>query len=407
MKKIVLTGLFILIVTSLFSQEAIINEKLKNRLDSLENRIKKLESQIPELKRTRHYNLYFIKQELEKTQYAYKYEKLVFDEDLEQAELILKANMHYAVKKNDVGLIKYYQRYLDDLTIKKKEREIRYQQLFVKEKTFKKELYHFLNIGDEYNILRAVRMVDLALKFAADRQLNSTIDYLRKYEKIVDAELFDFYSEYNLMQLANYEKQFEKQIDPLIESDSISDILEAQKIVDHCFEYSSILHTKLDPKYFGFQQNRVSKALTDYYKRQGDMEFLEEYADQAVMAKLDSINKKGIYRWNDFIIVIDEIIPNAQFKSVQKGEAIIDADKKLIEYIRVNRLAKLGKEVNVGPTMLIPFSSEDGPENFQFNPEAEKWQYIICYTKVKNDITTKKVNAYLPPLQFEYELDEN
>lgn len=407
MKYLVLTSILVMVSAMGISQETIMNEELKNHIDSLERRIQHLEAEIPRLKRSRHYNLYFKKQELEKTRFIHEYEKLAFEEDLLQAEMILNAKTKSAIKRNDQQLLNFYQDYHKDLINKMKSQSERYQELFAKEKSFKKELYRFINMGDEYNILRAQRMVELALKYAYERKLGTTLEYLQHYKKLVDAEVFDFYSDYNLMLLANSEHQFEKQILPLIESDSLSDIMEAQKIVENCYKYATIGKTKLDTNYFEFQKNMVSKAITDYHKRQGDMEFLEEYADQAVLAKLDSLNKKGIYRWNEYIIVIDELKPNAQFKNVQKGEAIIDADRKLIEYIRINRLAKVGKEVEVGPTMLIPFCSDDGPVNFHFNPEAEKWQYIICYTKVKNDMTTKKVNAYLPPLQFENKIIED
>ena len=407
MKLFGLIGIFLMFFAPAFSGETIISEAQKNLFDSLENRISYLQIEIPRLKRTRHLNLYFKKLELEKTQFVYDYEKLVFEEDLMEAEALLNAKTKAALRTNDKSLIDFYKNYHNDLIDKMKKQAIRYQELFAKEKTFKKELYKYINIGDEYNILRAQRMVNLAIKYAQERNLNTTLQYLDKYKIIVEAEVFDFYSEYNLFALANNEHQFEKQIDQLIDSDSLSDIVEAQKVLEDCYEYSSIIKTKLDKKYFDFQRNRILKAASDYQKRQGDSQHLEEFSNQAVLAKLDSLNQKGIYRWNDYIIVVDELKPNAKFKNVQKGEAIIDADKKLIEYIRINRLAKVGREVEVGPTILIPFKSSDGIENFYFNPKSEKWQYIICYTRVKNEFTTKKVNAFLPPLEFEHEVEKN
>lgn len=403
---------WLIIVWSIYAipshaQASIMSEEQTNLFDSLQNRIKQLENELPRLKRTRAYNLYFKKQEYEKTLFAYAYEKLVFDEDLLQAEMILNAKARAAIKRNDKSLIDYYKNYHHDLNGKMKTQSERYEQLFSKEKIFKKALYKFINVGDEYNVLRAERMVDLALKYAEERKLSSTLEYLAKYKRLVTAEVFDFYSEYDLMVLASSKSQYNKQIEPLIESDSLSDILEAQEIINNCYNYSTIINTNLNSEYFGFQQNRVLKAISDYHTRQGDLKYMEEYADQAVLAKLDSLNQKGIYRWKDYIIVIDELNPNAQFKNVRKGEAIIHADHKLIEYVRVNRLANIGKEVEVGPTVLIPFSSKDGPVNFHFNSEAEKWQYIICYTKIKNHSVTKQVNAYLPPLEFEDELQEN
>ncbi|MCG8701173.1 MAG: hypothetical protein MI922_24175, partial [Bacteroidales bacterium] len=168
---------------------------------------------------------------------------------------------------------------------------------------------------------------------------------------------------------------------------------------------AAINKTKLDTNFFNLQRNVVSKAIEDYHKRNSDQALMEEYANQAVMAKLDSLNQKGIYRWNEYIIVIDEIRPSAQFVRVQKGEAIIDADNKLAEYIRINRLGKIKDNVDMGTTVLIAYQSDTGPNMFRFNPSAHKYQYMICYTRIKSDLFTKRINAYLPPLEFEDEVD--
>lgn len=403
MKIIVSIFLSLFLFPPAFAQEEIMDPLQKNMFDSLSKRLVSLENEIPRLQRTRAYNLYFKKQELEKTRFVYEYERLIFDEDLMQAEALLNAKTKAAIRRNDKLLIDYYENYHKNLIDQMKSQSERYQRLFEKEKNFKKELYKFINVGDEYNILRAARMVELAIKYARERRLEKTAEYLQYYQKVVNAEVFDFYSDFNLNQLTNSKGQFEKEINPLIESDSLSDILKAKEIVENCYQYSQICRTELNSTYFEFQKNMVQKAETDWYKRQGDQAFLDAYADQAVTAKRDSLNQKGIYRWREYIIVIDEMNPTASFKNVRMGEAIIDADKKLIEYIRVNRLAKVGKEVKVGPTELIPFVGDTGLENFHYNKEEAKWQYIICYTKVKNDFVTKKVNAYLPPLQFEGE----
>ena len=74
------------------------------------------------------------------------------------------------------------------------------------------------------------------------------------------------------------------------------------------------------------------------------------------------------------------------------------------EYIRVNRLAKLGKAVEFGSTALIPYIVDRAQEDFCFNPEVMKYQYRICYSKVESLYLTRQISKFLPPLQFDIEM---
>ncbi|MCG8699696.1 MAG: hypothetical protein MI922_16695, partial [Bacteroidales bacterium] len=233
----------LLIVSNSYAQDLFMSEFTKERLDSIKTQISKLEDQVKVLTQTRSYNLYFKKLELEKTRFAYQYEKYVFEEDLMEAENFIDIKTRVALKRNDKATIEYYESYRKNLLVEMRKQSERYQELFKKEKNFKREINKFLNVGDEYSLKRAERMVQLATKYARERNLTETSKYLVKYQGLIQAELYDFYSEYNLMQLANYERHYKKQIEPLIESDSINDIIKAQSIVENCHSYAAINKT--------------------------------------------------------------------------------------------------------------------------------------------------------------------
>ena len=391
---------------SSYAQKELIDPYHKNLFDSLSNRIQQIEKQIPQLKQKRSHLLYFTQQELEKTRFLSAFEEYIFNEDLNEAQALAQVKKATAIKRNDEELIAFYSMYESRLIQEIQSQRDRYNQLFRKEKNFQKELNQFIKIGDEYSLLRAKRMVELAMKYALENQLNEVIGYLPNYAGIVEAEMYDFHSDFNLLQLANYKHQFDKQIKPLIESDSLSDILEAKDIVDNCYRYASFGTTKLDTNFFALQKNVVSKSISDYYARIGMQNNLSQYNSQSVIARRDSLNNAGVYRWNEFIVVIGEFTPQAGFENVKCGEAILDADYKLFEYIRINRLARLNKIFDVGTTEIIPYLTENGPRAMQYNHEQKKWQYMICYTRIKSQSLTQKVNAYLPPLQFEEEIED-
>ena len=166
---------------------------------------------------------------------------------------------------------------------------------------------------------------------------------------------------------------------PLVESDSLERIQEAGELVSHCYSYASSLNTRLDTSFFVLQKNVVATSISDYHDRAGNNVSLASLNGQSVVARLDSVNREGIYKWHDKILVIGHFLPSSKSEQVKSGEAIISADRKLLEYIRINRLARLGNEVRMGHTFLIPYQDDRSSSDFIFNPNKMKyWEMVVA-----------------------------
>jgi hypothetical protein len=155
--------------------------------------------------------------------------------------------------------------------------------------------------------------------------------------------------------------------------------------------------------FFALQRNVVATSISDYHDRQGNSVSLASLGGQSIIARLDTLNREGIYKWHNNILVVGHFNPSGKFDNVKAGEAIMDADRKLLEYIRINRLAKVSKDVEMGHTFLIPYHVNDAAAEFIFNPEKKKYQYMICYTRIESIFLTREISKFLPPLQFENE----
>lgn len=386
------------------AQDKLYDPDLKHLFDSLNLRAKVLRQELPRLAEQRNAVYYFKKRDLDITLFLIDYRQYLFDEDLEQAKKLVDSKLKLADKLNDIYLIDFYKEISLKLTIEFSKQQARYQKLFEKEKNFRKELYGFLDESTEYSLLRAQRMVMLAIKYATDKNMQNTLSYLNIYSRLTDAMIFDFNSEYDLKKLTSSESAFQKTFTPMIESDSIELIEKAGNLVDYCFAYSVYTLSVLDTVYFDKQKRVVKSTISDYNERKGSNLNLANLAGQTVLMRLDSLNSEGIYKWHDKIVVVGTVKFTAKFDNVRRGEAFISADKKLIQYIRVNKIAKIGKEVKVGKTFLIPFTIEDKKEDFIYNPHKKEFQYIICYTKVENNYFTKGISKFLPPMQFREEI---
>ena len=68
-------------------------------------------------------------------------------------------------------------------------------------------------------------------------------------------------------------------------------------------------------------------------------------------------------------------------------------------------LAKIGKTVKMGSTYLVPYFRDAESKQFCFDPEEMQYQYMICYTQIESQYFTKEISKYLPPLQFNVEID--
>lgn len=409
MKRLMVIGhilvLNTIIILHFFGQESIMDPVTKKLLDSLDMRAGAIEKEIPRLAETRSPKYFFLKRELDYTLFLMEYHRLVFDEDLSKAEGLTVSRLKDATKRGDNDAIVFYREYRNRIQQEIINQQQRYQQLFAREKNFRKEFYRFINQGDEYSLQRAVRMTDLAIKYAEEKNLKSVVDYSKRYSSYANACLFDYYSTYDLARLTQNENSFHKSFDPLVESDSIELIKEAEQLVDHCYNYAQNTKSILDTNYFAIQRNVVRASLSDYCERKGNNVVLSTLGGQSIIARFDSLNREGVYKWHGNIVVVGHFKPDAKFDNVKKGEAIIEADRKLIEYIRVNRLAKLKKAVDIGPTYIIPFQNGEDYQDFFFNPEMKKFQYMVCYTKIESNYFTREISRLLPLLQFSAEIE--
>lgn len=377
----------------------------RSLLDSLDRRVIHLEGELPTLLKTKSPSWFYKKRELDHTLFLKQYHSYLFEEDLESADALIESRLKGAKKRADKASIDFFLEYQRAIVVEKKEHQKHYQELFAKEKNFRKELELYLNAKDEYAVERAIRMTELAIKYAEERQLEQVLEYLYKYQGYAQAYMRDFESDYDLNRLTSSENQFLKVFTPLVESDSLHQIQEAGKLVRSCYDYSIQTNTKLDTSFFLHHEKLVKTSLSDYYDREGNLANLSALDGQSIIAKVDSLNRVGIYKWHDMILVIGHFKPEAKFSSVQRGEAVIHADQKLIHYVRINKLAKIGKVVKLGAASIIPYQNADSGSPFQYNPENKEYQYMICYQLVENQKLTQQIRQLLPPLLFEQETE--
>ncbi len=396
---------FIIMSGISFAQQEFIDPQKKKLFDSLDLRINQLQSEIPVIIKTKDVSYYYKKRELDLTLFIKAYEEYIFEEDLDMAGKLTLKQLNDAKKRRDVYSIEILEQYAKRLEKEKREQLNRYNTLFAKEKNFKKEFNSYLSVGDRYALYRAKRMTELALKYARQQNIQQVLEYLPCYLDYINAVIYDYHSEFDLKSLTRSESQFQKEFIPLISSDSLSHILKAGELVTHCYHYASSSKSVLDTNYFTLQQNAVKTSVSDYYERQGISGELSKLTGQSVIARLDTLNREGIYKWHDKIIVIGTLKPRAKFDNVKKGEAIIHADKKLFKYIRVNKIMRLKNQIKLGKTFLIPYTIEDEKNNFHFNRENMQWQYIVCYTQIINPYTTREISKFLPPMMFREEED--
>jgi hypothetical protein len=396
----------IISVTVISAQENIMDSKTQTLLDSLQQRIKYLEGEIPRISNSRNANYFYKKRELDMTIFLSYYHRHIFDEDLDMAKILTESRLKAAEKRNDISAVEFYKEYANKLTKERRSQKERYQYLFKKEKNFRKEFYRFIKIGDEYSLQRAKRLTELAIKYAKEQNLGDIGAYLENYAKLANAFLFDFYSDFDLVKLTNSDANFQKAFKPLAESDSLGLIQKAGELVENCYSYSANTLSILDTNYFSLQRNVVKTSISDYYERKGNSLNMANMLGQSVIARLDTLNTEGIYKWHDKIIVVGSIKLMAKFDNVRKGEAIIDADHKLIEYIRVNRLAKIGNEVKMGTTFVLPYVIDNKKTDFNFSKQKMTYQYMVCYTQIETKYFTQGISKFLPPLQFIEEIQQ-
>jgi hypothetical protein len=373
--------------------------------DSLDRRVRDLQKQIPKLKQARDVAYYNLQRELELTLFVRNVEEYIREEDLDNAKKLVETRLEKAEFRREQYSVVFCRKFKDDVNNLIKQQRIHYQALFAKEKNFKKEFDRMAGTGIKDNYQKTLRMVNLALKYANENSLTETVKYLGNYKSYTEALIFDAGSEYDLATLTGNAKEFEKVFLPLVESDTLEDIREAETLISYCINYSRLTGSRLDPAFFARQGLVVTSSLSDFLESKGREKELERYTDEAVKARVDSLNPCGVFKWHDQIIVIDEFNPSSTMEAVKKGEAIIHADKMLAAYLKKNKLCASEKDLTFGYAFVIPYHSDTKNSAFFFNSSSQKWQYITCYTSVIDTEYTQHVSKYMPPLLFKDEKD--
>jgi hypothetical protein len=368
--------------------------------DSLDNRIAALQQQIPRLKQSHDISLFHIQREIDHSLFIKAYEEFVLEEDLFRAKDLVETRLERARFRKDQYSIDFYNRYKDKVYDQIKYQRMHYQALFEKEKNFRKEFFAMVKDETAEAYLRAQRMTDMAMKYAEENNFTETARSLKNYRIYTEARLFDIHSSYDLEEMTGNQKAFEKVFLPMIESDSLKVIKEADQLVDYCIQYAGFLHTPVTVDYFSQQKLAAATALADLLDRQGAGSDLGKLTSQAVLARLDSLNPRGVYKWHEYVVVIAEFSPSSGFENVKKGEAIINADNVLASYLLKNKLCKNKEELKFGYSYIIPYQSDNKTTSFIYHPGSQKWQYIACYTVINNRDYMREVSRYMPPLVF-------
>lgn len=373
--------------------------------DSLDNRIDYLQKQIPRLKQQRDVAYYNLQRELDLTLFARTGEEFIRDEDLDNAKKLVESRIERAAFRRDQYSIEYYKQYKDDINTLIKQQRIHYQTLFAKEKNFRKEFDRLAEQGIQDSYQKTVRMVNLALKYARENNLTETVKYLETYDAFARALIFDLDSPFDLATLTGNIKEFEKVFLPLVESDSIAHVKEAETLLIHCVNFANLTGSQLSAEFFTRQRLVVSSSLSDLLERKGREKELELYKDETVNARFDTLNPRGVFKWHDQVIVIDEFSPESSMEAVKKGEAILHADKMLSAYLMKNKLCVSSDDLKFGYAFVIPYKSAVKNSSFMYNMRTQKWQYIVCYSSIVDAGYTQRVSKYMPPLLFENEKD--
>ncbi len=373
--------------------------------DSIDNRISDLQKQIPRLKQKRDVGYYNMQRELELTLFARNVEEYIHEEDLDNAKNLVNARLEKAEFRREQYSIAFCRKYKEDVNKLIKQQRMHYQALFAKEKNFRKEFDRLAESGSGDNYQKTLHMVNLSLKYAKENNLTETVKYLDNYKSYTEALIFDAGSEYDLAALTGSIKEFEKVFVPLVESDTIENIRKAGSLISYCKNYSLLTGSRLDPSFFARQGLVVNSSLSDLLESKGREKELERYTDQAVKARIDSLNPCGVFKWHNQIVVIDEFKPTSTMEAVKKGEAIIHADKMVAAYLKKNKLCTSEKDLTFGYAFVIPYHTDTKNSAFYFNSISQKWQYITCYTSIIDEGYTQHISKYMPPLLFRDEKD--
>lgn len=389
-----------MLTMKLFAQDASLAPKSTAFFDSIDHRITALQQQLPRLKQTHDVSLFHLQRELDHTLFIREYEQYVVNEELFRAKEMVESRLERSRFRKDQFSVDFYNSYKDKVYNQIKYQRMYYQALFEKEKNFRKKFFSITREETVEAYQRAQRMTDLALKYALENNFTGTAKGLQHYRTYTEARIFDLQSPYHLKELTESQKNFEKVFIPMIESDSLVQIQEAEKLVEYCIQYSGFLKTPVTTDYLEQQKLAVAGALADFLDRQGSSSNLKTFTDQAILARLDSLNPHGVYKWHEYVIVIGEFNPSSSFENVKKGEAIIKADNVLAAYLKKNKLCKSTEDLKFGYSYIIPYQTSNKASHFIYDSNRQQWQYIACYTLINNPSYMRDISRYMPPIMF-------
>jgi hypothetical protein len=403
MQKIAIHIILLYLLIGPFAASAQNREKSTGVLDSLKNRIALINKELPRLEQKKDAAYYATKRELGLTYFYMDYEQYVQDEELERAKDLIDNKLEKAELMGDNYSVKIYRDYKERLNMAMKLQRMKYQQLLSSEKTFRKEINKYIKEATAESYQKARHITDLALKYAVENKWDKSIAYLKNFKAYIDALIFDYASPFDLHELTRSKSSFEKVFNNLLNTDSLSTLKKADTLLEHCYEYSVNTKAKVTPEYFKRQKAVVATAISDYLERSGQNSEIANMTDQAVVVRRDSINYNGVFKWHQYVVVINTFIPSSSSPIIQKGEAIIDADKTLMKYMRVNKLGTLEDGDKMGRTFLIPFKNGEKRSEFQYYSSSGAVQYMACYTMIISPDKTKEISKYLPPMIFKDE----
>jgi hypothetical protein len=373
--------------------------------DSVNQRITYLKNQVDKLKHNRDVKYLNYQRELDHSLFVKKINEFIIEEDLDKAKNLVAESIERSEFRKDQASVKYYYGYQEHIYSLIKDQRMYYQSLFKKGSNLRKQYEAWIAPGQITAFKKTQRMVNLALKYANENNLTETVSLLEMYKSQTEALIFDAESVFDLSLLTNDAKSFEKEFLPMVTSDSLGGIREAERLLSHCVNYGKLMGSPLNGEFFKKKEMLLTSAMSDLLDRQGREKELARFTDHSVVAFYDTINPCGVFKWHDLIIVIDEFVPASSMENVKKGEAIIHADRMLATYLQKNKLCQSADDIRFGHSFIIPFKSNAKNSSFYFNKASQKWQFIACYTVILNKTYTASVSKFMPPLFFEDEMN--
>jgi hypothetical protein len=396
--KLFLIISFIIKTISSFASGDITYTVNQRFFDSLENRVTYFEGILPELKQKRSPQYLSTRQLLEKTEFVLQFERFVYDQEFAQAKELTQVKIIHAQINRDKAGETFYKLYDDRVNRMVKDQKMYYQMLFAKEKNIRKKINKIIRPGTLEAYQSGRREVLSGLKYAREARLRKIENILQQQLDYINALILDEESEFDLEQITFSEKYFFERFNVLVKSDNLDLILKADTLLVKAKRYAELMHTDIDTSFFGKQQRVIITARSDYHYQKGLA--LDTLANEVVQGKLSAINRNGVYNWHNYILVIGEFNFGSGFKNVNRGEAVLSADKKLLQYIRMNKLADVDEGLEVGQAFLVPYMVDQRKQYFLENPKSKKLQYMVCYTMIENKKTMEGIVRYLKPINF-------